>query len=273
MKDIISHVKNPLSVIAIFASIVEVSAATALPFLYEENQTLFTWFLMCFPTLLILLFFGTLNFNNKVLYAPSDYKDENNFHVAGQQVKLASEEEVLEKKVLDRELEEDKNKPNISDMSNFLKKAELEDHNIDEEIKSFIISDESQKYKNSSIFRNAKLSDEYFYVFDGIITNYDVMVAIEIRDFSDLEKMAKQNTMLMDKMLHDLKRFKKNRYLRLTQVFLHDKKNLNEQEENVRTMLNEKIDATGVAYEVVIYHKKEILERFSKRRALEFSEG
>jgi hypothetical protein len=34
---------------------------------------------MAFPTLLILLFFITLNFNYKVLYAPSDFKDEDNF--------------------------------------------------------------------------------------------------------------------------------------------------------------------------------------------------
>ncbi len=37
------------------------------------------WFVMGFPALLLLLFFGTLNFNAKVLYAPSDFQDEENF--------------------------------------------------------------------------------------------------------------------------------------------------------------------------------------------------
>lgn len=39
----------------------------------------YIWFLMLFPPLLITLFFVTLNFNHKVLYAPSDWKDETNF--------------------------------------------------------------------------------------------------------------------------------------------------------------------------------------------------
>lgn len=42
-------------------------------------QGIFVWFVMLFPILIVVLFFATLNFNPKVLYAPSDYKDEDNF--------------------------------------------------------------------------------------------------------------------------------------------------------------------------------------------------
>lgn len=42
-------------------------------------QSIFVWFVMLFPILIVVLFFATLNFNAKVLYAPSDYKDEDNF--------------------------------------------------------------------------------------------------------------------------------------------------------------------------------------------------
>ena len=75
----IGIIKNPLTIIAIFAGIAEVSGTVVLPFIAQQNQSLFIYFLIFFPSLLVLLFFITLNFNNKVLYAPSDYKDETNY--------------------------------------------------------------------------------------------------------------------------------------------------------------------------------------------------
>lgn len=79
MTEKIGLIKNPLTIIAIFAGIAEVSGTVVLPFIAEQNQVLFIWFLIVFPTVLILSFFATLNFNNKVLYAPSDYRDEDNY--------------------------------------------------------------------------------------------------------------------------------------------------------------------------------------------------
>lgn len=72
-------VKNPLSVIAIFAGIAEISGAAVLPHISPENQQLYIWFLMTFPFALVVLFFITLNWNYKVLYAPSDFENEDNF--------------------------------------------------------------------------------------------------------------------------------------------------------------------------------------------------
>ncbi|MBU2839823.1 hypothetical protein HF670_09650 [Acidithiobacillus thiooxidans] len=79
MVEKIGHIKNPLTVIAVFAAIAEISGTTVLPFVAPENQATYILFLMLFPTLLVCLFFLTLNFNHKVLYAPSDWKDESNF--------------------------------------------------------------------------------------------------------------------------------------------------------------------------------------------------
>ena len=62
-----------------FAGIVEISSSTVLPFLAEGCQQTYIWFLMLFPTLLVVAFFITLNYNNKVLYAPSDYKSDEGF--------------------------------------------------------------------------------------------------------------------------------------------------------------------------------------------------
>ncbi len=72
-------IKNPLTIIAIFAGIAEVSGTVVLPFVSEANQVLFIYFLIGFPTFLVFCFFATLNFNNRVLYAPSDYKNEDNY--------------------------------------------------------------------------------------------------------------------------------------------------------------------------------------------------
>lgn len=79
MIESVKKISNPLTIIAIFAGLAEVSGTVVLPFLKDDSQSLYVWFLMAFPTLLILLFFITLNCNYKVLYAPSDFKDEDNF--------------------------------------------------------------------------------------------------------------------------------------------------------------------------------------------------
>ena len=75
----IKRVGNPLTIIAVFAGLAEISGTIVLPLLEKDSQYLYIWFLMTFPTVLVVLFFLTLNFNHKVLYAPSDYSNEDNF--------------------------------------------------------------------------------------------------------------------------------------------------------------------------------------------------
>lgn len=82
----ISHIKNPLTIIGIFAGIVEISANLVLPFLAPEKQSAYIWFLMLFPAGLVLLFFFTLNFNHVALYAPSDYNNDQGFMQANGKV-------------------------------------------------------------------------------------------------------------------------------------------------------------------------------------------
>lgn len=72
-------IKNPLTIIAIFAGIVEVGSTTVLPFLQPSVQLIYVWFLMVFPSALVAAFFATLNWNHKVLYAPSDYQNDSSF--------------------------------------------------------------------------------------------------------------------------------------------------------------------------------------------------
>jgi len=72
-------ITNPISVIAIFAFISETSAAVSLPFLDQDEREIYIWFLISFPFYLLFLFFITLNFNYRSLYAPSDFDNDKNF--------------------------------------------------------------------------------------------------------------------------------------------------------------------------------------------------
>jgi hypothetical protein len=75
----VGHIKNPLTVISVFAGIAEISGTIVLPFIAPQNQSTYIWFLMLFPPFLVGIFFATLNWNHKTLYAPSDYQNEDNF--------------------------------------------------------------------------------------------------------------------------------------------------------------------------------------------------
>lgn len=94
MVEKIGHVKNPLTVIAIFAGIAEISGTIVLPLISPSIQSIYVWFLMLFPSILVVLFFATLNYNPTALYSPSDYRDENNFVNS---VRRATPEEVSKK--------------------------------------------------------------------------------------------------------------------------------------------------------------------------------
>jgi hypothetical protein len=79
MTEQIGVVRNPLTVVAIFAGIAEVSGSVVLPFVASENQRLYIYFLIWFPIYLVTLFFLVLLCKHKVLYAPSDFKDDKSF--------------------------------------------------------------------------------------------------------------------------------------------------------------------------------------------------
>lgn len=77
-------VSNPLTIIAIFSGLAEVLATVALIQLPLEMQKIFVYFVIAFPTLIVLLFFYVLYFKNTVLYAPDDYQDPNHYLVVNE---------------------------------------------------------------------------------------------------------------------------------------------------------------------------------------------
>ncbi|EHK7543379.1 hypothetical protein ACLIOB_003387 [Vibrio cholerae] len=124
MVEKIGHIKNPLTVISIFAAIAEISGTTVLPFIEPENQRVYVWFLMLFPVFLVGIFFLTLNFNHRVLYAPSDYKDEKNF--VDPYGKASPEEQGKKLREEVKELESEDNADNEFSRKNEDKSAEAD---------------------------------------------------------------------------------------------------------------------------------------------------
>ena len=68
-----------MTIIAVFAALSETSAAVSLPFLDNDEREIYIWFLISFPFYLLFLFFVTLNFNYRSLYAPSDFEKGKHF--------------------------------------------------------------------------------------------------------------------------------------------------------------------------------------------------
>lgn len=51
------RIKNPLTIIGLFAGIAEVAGTAVLPLVSLELQKFFVWYVMGFPVLLVVLFF------------------------------------------------------------------------------------------------------------------------------------------------------------------------------------------------------------------------
>ncbi|MCE5194901.1 MAG: hypothetical protein LLF28_05510 [Nitrospiraceae bacterium] len=69
-------IKNPLTLIATFASLSDVAMTAVLPFLSTEIQNILIWFVIGYPVLLVCGFFYILIWKREALYAPSDFKDD-----------------------------------------------------------------------------------------------------------------------------------------------------------------------------------------------------
>lgn len=79
MTEQINKINNPLTIIAIFAALAEVNATVAIGLIDKDLHYIFIWFIIGFPSLLVILFFLTLNYNTRVMYSPSDYREDKTF--------------------------------------------------------------------------------------------------------------------------------------------------------------------------------------------------
>ena len=72
------RINSPLTLITILAGI-PISSMFAIKYVNPELQYIFISFIIGYATLLTLLIFRILFLKPEVLYAPSDFKDEQNF--------------------------------------------------------------------------------------------------------------------------------------------------------------------------------------------------
>lgn len=88
----ITKISNPLTIVFLFAAIAEIAMTITIFNISEELQKTFLWFVMLFPILLMGLFFGMWFFKPHYLYAPGDYKNEENFiRSIGNPIKISDE--------------------------------------------------------------------------------------------------------------------------------------------------------------------------------------
>lgn len=75
----IRAINNPLTIIAIFAALAEVAGTISLATVPPELQRIFIWFVMGFPTLIVIAFFFILFIRPGNLYAPGDFRDDEGY--------------------------------------------------------------------------------------------------------------------------------------------------------------------------------------------------
>lgn len=182
-------IRNPLTIIGIFASIAEISASAVLPYISENNQDYFIWFLICFPLLLLILFFLTLNFNHKVLYAPSDYINEDNFMKS---FKPASNDETFQK--IKTEIQEINNEDKSEDIKSSTSQhskdgvftANLTSINSKFMLAEELVLNKISKIYGSPIHRKMRLqTNNYTLVFDGVLFIENKYIVIEVKYIGD----------------------------------------------------------------------------------------
>lgn len=79
MIETIRKISNPLTIIAIFAGLAEIAGTIAIKLVEPQYQETFIWFVMLFPTLLVILFFITLFKKPQALYAPADFRADESY--------------------------------------------------------------------------------------------------------------------------------------------------------------------------------------------------
>ncbi len=178
-------IKNPLTIIAIFAAIAEISGTIVLPFINAEHQGLYIWFLMIFPFVLVVTFFLTLNFNHKVLYAPSDYKNEDNFLKSLQKASFIEKARKIDAEIAnlgDIQVTDNRSKGLVKqdDLSykKLIKRSTQATYYLAEEL----VFAKLAKEFGPEIQREVKpLGVDRGYVFDGIVFDRSAMTIIEVK--------------------------------------------------------------------------------------------
>lgn len=281
-----STVKNPLTIIAVFAGLTETVGVGILPFLEDQNQRFFLWFLVTYPFFLLVLFFATLWIKPQVLYAPSDFKDERNFMDL---FTPASLEETLKKEEKELVFLENEKSVEVEDKTSDISKepfalsnsqsdqstgdgkheSNYEDAGKERRKTGSWFKDEAirliaNEYPKEKIFRNLKLNtDKPFsgFVFDAVIgpeTPSPVMVEVReiyVEDSKLINEIVNILSGIGMALLH-VPNLAKNSSILLALVFELDQlPRIDEIEKSVRTELESHYP---IEFDIRLYQKHEL---------------
>lgn len=137
-----AKVQNPLTMVSIFAAISEVAMAYVITKLSDNLQQIFIWFVMGFPTVLVIIFFFILYKKPAVFFSPGDYQKEE-LYVSSigigkieniQEHRIKSIEDILKTVVdfLDQKSNTEKTSeiPNLDIRKSIQRQQELEENNF-----------------------------------------------------------------------------------------------------------------------------------------------
>jgi len=74
--------KNPLGIIALFVFFIEAISTISLKFMLQSNSPFIghlVWFIILYPSVIVMLFFVTLWWKRETFYGPGDFRDDSSF--------------------------------------------------------------------------------------------------------------------------------------------------------------------------------------------------
>lgn len=196
MTEKVNKINNPLTIIAIFAALAEVNATIAIGLIDPELHHIFIWFVIGFPSILVLLFFLTLNFNTRVMYSPSDYQNDDTFMKSLYGIK-AENNLVYPEKNIGIDIEELETK--ISEtVNNTLSKLTIQDESVRKEISK--AKDEILTETDTNI-SNFKYKKEFEHIIKSYVhfpAFFSLINHIEKNNISHIEDLNPFSTYLSD---------------------------------------------------------------------------
>lgn len=194
MTENVKRVNNPLTVIGIFAGLSEIAGTVSLAILPYELQKIFIWFVMIFPFSIVAVFFFILSFKTKVLYAPSDYKDETLFQEAILQVQVkALKEESTKLYKNQKATERDETIKKIQNNISVLEELIFDNY------KSYNINNKIEKDKNliSNIFKLEPFTTRQFADYKKIGYNHALSILEELNTAGLIERIERNTYRLL----------------------------------------------------------------------------
>lgn len=146
----ITKVSNPLTIVVIFSGAAETFATGALVALPLSLQEKFIYFVMFFPVFIVTLFFFVLVFKPQVLYAPSDFSNEEHFLHANQLKEVIAQET---EKVLSEAKESNQITGNLKELSNRVAELTVKswEHELDEKVHKYMFEHSNEAFTHRGL--------------------------------------------------------------------------------------------------------------------------